>query len=458
MKVAAAADAEAARVHYMTERSWNRTVWRLAGPIMLSNVSVPLLGIVDTAVVGQLQGAHYIGAVAVGAQIFSIVYWGFGFLRMGTTGFTSQSLGMEDFDQVRAYLLRAFIISGIAGLSLILLQRPIMWGTIAIMAPSEQVSELADAYFSIRIWGAPAVLAGYALLGWFVGIQRTGAVLMLQLGMNILNIALDLLFVLGFGWGVEGVALATVISEVTAAIFGCWLAIWASRSIGGTWRWSLVCQWNRLKRLMLLNRDILFRTLCLEAAFVSFTAISARMGDTVLAANAVLFLFQGFMAYGLDGFAHAVETLTGHAYGARNVRQFRGAIRATTIWSIGFSVPVAVVYWLIGDMVIDILTLTQSVRDLAYTYLPWVAILPVLSVWSFQLDGIFFGMTRAGDMRNAMIISLIIFGISVFLLIEPFGNHGLWLAFCLFMIARAVTLGFLLPRLAGFIEQGPDHD
>ncbi len=448
----------AANSYAMNEQqSWNRTVWRLAGPIMLSNVSVPLLGIVDTAVVGQLPGAHYIGAVAVGAQIFSIVYWGFGFLRMGTTGFTSQSLGMGDMNQVRAYLIRSFMIAGIAGLALIILQRPIMWGTVAIIAPSEQVAALADAYFSIRIWGAPFVLMGYALLGWFVGIQRTGAVLLVQLGMNVLNIGLDLLFVLGFGWGVEGVALATVISEVAAAIFGCWIAFRTANTLGGIWRWDLVRQWSRLKRMMLLNRDILFRTLCLEAAFVTFTAISARMGDTVLAANAVLFLFQGLMAYGLDGFAHAVETLSGKAYGARNLSHFKGAIRATTLWSIGFSVPVAIAYWFFGEMAVDMLTKTQAVRDVAYTYLPWIAILPVLSVWSFQLDGIFFGLTRAGDMRNAMILSLAIYGIAVAVLIEPLGNHGLWLAFCIFMVARAITLSAFLPRLSALIESGPNH-
>lgn len=441
----------------MDEKSWNRTVWRLAGPIMLSNISVPMLGIVDTAVVGQLPGVYYIGAVAVGAQIFSIVYWGFGFLRMGTTGFTAQSLGAGDLDQVRAYLLRAFIIAGIAGLALIALQRPIMWGTLAVIAPSDQVAELADTYFSIRIWGAPAVLTGYALLGWFVGIQRTGAVLMLQLGMNVLNIVLDLLFVLGFGWGVAGVALATVISEVIAAIFGVWLAFTTARTLGGVWRGDLVRQWSRLKRMMVLNRDILFRTLCLEAAFVIFMAIGARMGDAVLAANAVLFLFQGFMAYGLDGFAHAVETLSGHAYGARNAKQFQGAIRATTVWSIGFSVPVALAFWFFGDIGIDIISKTQEVRDVAYVYLPWIAVLPVLSVWSFQLDGIFFGVTRASDMRNAMIVSLIIFGIAVAILVDPMGNHGLWLAFSIFMVARAVTLGALFPRLSALIERGPDH-
>lgn len=442
----------------MTDRSWNRTVWKLAGPIMLSNISVPLLGIVDTAVVGQLEGAHYIGAVAVGAQIFAIVYWGFGFLRMGTSGFTAQSLGMGDMDQVRAYLLRAFVIATIAGLALVVLQRPIMWATLFVIEPSEQVASLADAYFSIRIWGAPAVLGGYALLGWYVGIQNTKALLAVELGKNLLNIILDVVFVFGFEWGVEGVALATVISEVLAFLFGIWLAFRLARDLGGQWRKDLVIQWARLKKMMALNRDILIRTLVMEVAFVSFTAIGARMGDNILAANAVLSLFQGLMAYGLDGFANAVETLAGHAYGARDKARFNGAVRATTIWAIGFSVPIAVLYWLFGDLGIDLLTATQSVRDVSYEYLPWIAILPVLSVWSFQLDGIFFGMTRAGDMRNAMIASLAIYGVALYFLIDAFGNHGLWLSFCIFMVARGVTLGVLYPKLPRLVEQGPSHE
>lgn len=427
--------------------SWNKTIWLLAGPIMLSNISVPLLGIVDTAVVGQLQGAHYIGAVAVGAEIFAIVYWGFGFLRMGTSGFTAQSLGANDLDQVRAYLLRGFMLSAIVGVGVIALQTPILWSAMAIIAPSDQVMELSEAYFSIRIWGAPFVFMGYALLGWFVGIQNTVAILMVQMGMNVLNIVLDLVFVLEFGWGVEGVAYATVISEVTAALFGCWLAIRHARKLGGTWRMDLVRQWDKLKSLLLLNRDILIRTLCLEAAFLAIMAIGARMGDTVLATNAVLFLFFSLMAYGLDGFAHAVETLSGHAYGARDLDRFRGAVYAAGVWSVLFSLPFCLVFWFFGGEIIDLMSATQSVRDLAREYLPWIAVLPLLSVWSFTLDGIFFGLTRGADMRNAMLLSLIIFGVSVMVLIEPYGNHGLWLAFSIFMVARGVTLAWKYPEL-----------
>jgi multidrug resistance protein, MATE family len=421
---------------------WNKTIWMLAGPIMLANISVPLLGIVDTAVVGQLPGAHYIGAVAVGAQIFAIIYWGFGFLRMGTSGFTAQSLGAGDLDQVRAYLVRGFVLSAIVGFAVLVLQWPILWGTMAIIAPSDAVLELTESYYSIRIWGAPFVFMGYVLLGWFVGIQNTVAILILQMGMNAMNIILDLVFVLEFGWGVEGVAYATVISEFTAAIFGCWLALYHARKLGGAWRSDLIRQWDRLKQLLLLNRDILLRTLCLEAAFVTITAIGSRMGDVTLATNAVLMLLFGFMAFGLDGFAHAVETLAGHAFGARDLNRFRGAVYASSVWSVIFSIPFCLVFWFFGGEIVDLLSVTPAVRDMAREYLPWVAILPLLSVWSFMLDGIFFGMTRGPDMRNAMSISLIVFVVALMVLVDAYGNHGLWLAFCIFMIARGVTLGW----------------
>ncbi len=431
----------------MATKNWNLVIWRLAGPIMISNVSVPLLGIVDTAVVGQLDGAHYIGGVAIGAQIFSIMYWTFGFLRMGTTGFTAQSLGRGDMDQVLAWLMRSFVIAIIAGVGLVILQVPLLSGALSLIGPSQQVSQLTSDYYAIRIWGAPAVLMSYGLLGWFIGIQNTKALLMIQVGMNVSNIILDLIFVLGFGWGVEGVALATVISETGAAIFGCWLAIRHARGLGGQWRLSLLTQWDHLKKLMSLNRDIIIRTLCLEAAFVTITALGARMGDTILAVNAVLMLFQGLMAYGLDGFAHAVETLAGHARGARDKTAFKAAVRTSTIWALAFSVPFSLVFWLFGGELIDLMSKTAEVRLIARDYLIWIIILPILSVWSFQLDGIFFGLTRGTEMRNAMIVSLAVFAAAISLLVEPYGNHGLWLAFSIFMATRGITLGFYYPAI-----------
>jgi MATE family multidrug resistance protein len=343
--------------------------------------------------------------------------------------------------------MRSFVIAIISGLGLIMLQAPLLNGVLTLIGPSQQVSQLASEYYNIRIWGAPAVLMSYGLLGWFIGIQNTKALLMIQVGMNVCNIILDLVFVLGFGWGVQGVAFATVISETGAAIYGCWLALRYAKGLGGQWRLSLLTQWDRLKKLMSLNRDIIIRTLCLEAAFLTITALGARMGDTILAVNAVLMLFQGLMAYGLDGFAHAVETLAGHAKGARDKTAFKAAVRTSTIWALGFSAPFSLAFWLFGGEIIDLMSTTAEVRLVARDYLVWIIILPVLSVWSFQLDGIFFGLTRGKEMRNAMIMSLLVFAAAISLLVEPFGNHGLWLAFSIFMVTRGITLGYYYPAI-----------
>ena len=301
---------------------WHGRVWRLAGPIILSNVSVPLLGIVDTAVVGHLPGPQYIGAVAVGAMIFSVVYIGFNFLRMGTTGITAQALGANDPDEVRATLARAIIVAVVLGIALVVIQRPIAWIAFPLVDAGDNVESLADAYYSIRIWGAPAALINFAFLGWFIGIQNTRAALILQIAMNGINIVLDLWFVLGLGLGVEGVAYATLISEVGAVVLGVWLMGRSLPAIGGAWRRASIIDGGRTRRLLAINRDIFIRTICLMLSFAVFTALGARLGVTVLAANAVLMNLQVFMAYALDGFAFAVESLAGAALGARDSRAF----------------------------------------------------------------------------------------------------------------------------------------
>ncbi len=431
----------------MTDENWNRRVWRLAGPIILSNISVPLLGIVDTAVVGHLPGPQYIGAVAVGALIFSFVYWGFGFLRMGTGGFVAQALGAGDADEVRASLARALMLAGVLGLGVVALQGPIAWVSLALIAPSDTVLPLADSYVGIRIWGAPAALANYAILGFFIGIQNTRAALAVQVAMNGANIILDLLFVLGFGWGVEGVAIATLISEVGAAGLGLWLVARNLGSVGGRWRWRLIRDPARLRRLFAVNRDIFIRTLCLIGAFALFTALGARMGDVVLAANAILFNFHTLMAYALDGFAHAAETLVGSAFGAGDRRQFRAVVRATTIWALVFSGVFTLLYLAFGTTLVDLMTTVPEVRETAYAYLPWVVALPLISIWSFQLDGIYIGTTHSAEMRNAMVLSVALYIAAVFVLMPLMGNHGLWLARVILMVARGVTLGLGYRRI-----------
>jgi MATE family multidrug resistance protein len=431
----------------MAAENWNRKTWVLAGPVILSNISVPLLGAVDTAVVGHLPGPHYLGAVAVGALIFSVIYGGCNFLRMGTTGLTAQSVGARDADQVRSWLARAGLLAFAVGILLIALQGPVIWAALKIVNPSAQVAPLADGYFSIRIWGAPFALLNFALLGWFFGIQNTRAALATQVIMNGVNIVLDLWFVWGFGWGVEGVAWATLISEVSAVGLGLWLVARNLERLGGQWRLKRILDVTRLARMVKVNSDIFIRSICLQAAFVLVTSIGARMGDLMLAVNAILLNFQILSSYALDGFANAAEALAGEAVGARNRDHFRRAVKASSLWALIFSSVFTAFFWIAGPYLIDILTTVEEVRQTARIYLPWMVVLPMISVWSFQLDGIFIGATWTTQMRNGMVMSLIVFVCTLYLLVPALENHGLWLAFSVFMVTRALTLGAVYTRL-----------
>lgn len=431
---------------------WHRRVWLLAGPIILSNLSVPLTGAVDTAVVGHLPDPVYIGAVALGAVIFSFVFWGFGFLRMGTTGFVAQALGAGDQREVRSTVTRALLLALGFGLLLVLLQAPIALLVFHWIDSSATLRELARDYFTIRIWGAPGTLVNYVVLGALIGLQRTGVALLLQLVLNGANVLLDLVFVLGLGWTVQGVALASVLSEALAAGLGLWLLWRLLRPTSGERPFHPLLDPRRLRALLRVNGDIFVRTLCLTLAFYYFTLKGAELGDTTLAANAVLMHFQHFLAYGLDGFAHATEALAGSAYGARKRAAFRAAVRISTLWALVVAGLYALIYAVAGPLLIGLLTGIEAVRGEALAYLPWLLISPLVSVWSFQLDGIFIGTTRTREMRNGMLISLAVFLPAAWLLLPLWGNHGLWLALMLFMVARAMTLLAWYPAIERSLE------
>jgi len=413
--------------------------------MIFSNVTTPLIGAVDTAVIGQLGAAHLIGAVAVGATIFTFFYWAFGFLRMGTTGLTAQASGAERNREVLATLYRALLVAGAAGAAIILLQWPIAEAAFALMGASPEVDDAARTYFAIRIWSAPAALANYALVGWFIGLGRAGMAFRLQLLLNLTNIVLDTLFVLGFGWGVAGVAAGTLIAETGAALVGLAVAL---RAAGGLrirlWR---VFNAAKLRRMVAVNGDIMVRTLSLLFAFSFFTAQGARAGDMILAANAVLMHFLSVSAYFLDGVAYATEALTGKAIGARDPVRFRDAVRLSSIWAAVLSVAAGAVFWLSGGAVIDLITVNEAVRALARDYLVWAALAPVIGVACFQLDGIFIGATRTRDMRNMMLVSLAIYLLAWAALTPTFGNHGLWAALMILFVTRALTLAARMPAL-----------
>ncbi|MBS0563941.1 MAG: MATE family efflux transporter [Proteobacteria bacterium] len=425
----------------------HRRVLRIALPIVLSNATVPLLGAVDTGVIGQLGQAAPIGAVGMGAVILATFYWAFGFLRMGTSGLAAQATGAGDETEAALILLRALAVGAAAGLVFIAAQAPIFALAFAVSPASPEVEGLARAYLSIRIWGAPATIALYAVTGWLIARERTRGVLALQLWMNGLNMGLDVLFVLGLGWGVGGVATATLIAEWSGLALGLWLCRGAFA--GGLWRdLGRLADGERLRRMAGVNGDIMLRSVLLQGAFTSFVFLGARFGDVTLAANQVLLQFLEVTAYALDGFAFAAESLVGQAVGQRSGPMLRRAALLTSQWGAGGAVALGLAFLFGGPWLIDLLTTEPAVRAAARGWLIWVALMPVLGIACWMLDGIFIGATRTRDMRNAMILTMLIYLPVLFLLPRLVGNHGLWAALALLMVLRGITLGRLYPRIA----------
>lgn len=430
----------------MAETLTHRRVLNIALPIVLSNATVPILGAVDTGVVGQMGVPEPIGAVGIGAIILTALYWIFGFLRMGTTGFASQAMGRGDREEEAAILTRALGIAALAGLFFVLFQRPVFDLGFLISPASEEVERLARSYMSIRVWSAPAIISIYAITGWLIAAERTRAVLAVQIWMNTVNIVLDFLFVLGFGWGVEGVATATFFAEWSGAALGLWFCRGAFR--GTAWRdWSRVGDPAKLKRFAQVNSDILIRSLLLQGIFVSFLFLGARFGDVRLAANHILLQFLEITAFAMDGFAFAAETLVGQALGRRQRAALRRAAILTSIWGFASGLLLCAVFLLAGGAIIDLMTTAPGVREEARQYLVWMGLAPVLGAAAWMLDGIFIGATRTGDMRNMMVLSAAVYAATVVPAMAAFGNHGLWFAFVLSFVVRGLTLGWKYPGL-----------
>lgn len=429
----------------------HRRVLHIALPIVLSNATVPILGAVDTGVVGQMGAAAPIGAVGIGAIVLSAMYWVFGFLRMGTSGLVAQALGAGNRDEVSALLTRALLIGIGAGVTLVGLQAALFWGAFQLSPASPEVEALARDYMEIRIWSAPAAIALYGVTGWLIAAERTKAVLVLQVWMNGLNIVLDLWFVLGLGWGVPGVAFATFLAEWTGLALGLWLC--RDAFARPAWRAAaLVFDAARLRQMAGVNGDILIRSVLLQTAFVSFLFLGSDLGDVTLAANQVLMQFLHVTAYALDGFAFAAEALVGQAFGAGSVARLRRAAALTSIWGAGTSLVLALAFWLAGPGIIDLMTTAPEVREAARAYLPWMVLAPIMGVSAWMLDGIFIGSTRTRDMRNMMALSFVGYCIAVMILLPAFGNHGLWAALIIMFVLRAITLGIKYPgveRAAG---------
>ena len=431
-----------------TRAQWHRRVWSLAWPVVLANVSMPLVGAVDTAVMGRLPDPAYIGAVAVGAAVFNALYWMFGFLRMGTTGLVAQAYGAGNSRELAALVLRAGGMAWTIGLALVLLQIPVLQLALWIFRASESVESLAASYFTVRVWGAPALLTHFVVLGALFGLQRMRSALLVSVLLNVCNVVLDLLFVLVLGWGVEGVAAATLISEWLAAVVGVWLlGRHLGRAGGRVPRLGELLERARLAALFGVSANLIVRSFFVQLPFFTFTALSATFGDRVLAANAVLMQLFFLMSYGLDSLAHTAETLAGNAFGAADRARLRAATAYTLLWSMIIAAAISLLYAVAGGWFIDLLTDLPDVRATARTYLPWMVAAPLAAVGAFHLDGVFIGTTRTVELRNSMFLAVLCYGAALWLTLDTLGNHGLWLAMLVFMVARTALLGALYPRV-----------
>ena len=431
----------------------DRDVWRIAAPMILSNVSVPLLGMVDTGVVGHLESPAYLGAVAIGATIFGFLYTGMNFLRMGTTGIAAQRYGAEDNDGLRVSLGQALIVSLLVAVVLLALQLPIGKFALSLIGAEPDVEAFAAEYFSIRIWSAPGTLANYVIIGWFLGLQNARVPLLIFLTVNITNIVLDLVFVLQLGMKVDGVALASVIAEYTGMLVGLGFAARALRERSGHWPLARLFNVRAYAAFFAVNANLFVRTMALMFAFGFVTAMGARLGGVVLAANAVLMNLQNLTAFALDGFAHAAEALVGKAVGQQRRDVFERSVSLALKWSMIFAVSFCLLYVAIGPALIRLLTDLPDVRSAAMQFLPWLIISPLISVWSFLYDGVYVGATRAREMRDIMIISTFVVFLPAWYLLQGLGNHGLWLAFTLFMASRGIGMHIwyrrrVLPQLS----------
>ena len=431
------------------DRPTHRRVWALAAPMILSNISVPLVALVDSTVIGHLPHAHQLGAVAVGASLYIYLAWMMGFLRMGTTGFAAQAAGRGDGTALRQILVQGLLLG--LGLSLFLaaIALPFSRVALSVMQPSPELHDMTLAFFHNRLFGLPASLASYALVGWFLGAQNARAPLAILLTTNLMNIALNLWFVLGLDWGVVGSARASVIAEWSGALLGLWLTRGALRAYPGKMAWGALRVWQNWKPLLGVNRDIFIRSLLLQSVFFAITVQGARLGDATVAANALLLNGLLLTAHALDGLAHAVEALCGHAIGARDRTALRRSMVVACGWSLLASALFALLFLLGGHWFVEMQTDIASVRETAFQYLPYLAVLPLIAVWSYLLDGLFIGATRAREMRNAMLLSVAI-AFPVAWALQDDGNHGLWISFLLFMVLRSGILGLYATRIRWF--------
>ena len=418
-----------------------KKIFKIAIPMILSAISIPMLGIVDTAILGHLDSPKYLAAVNIGATIFNVLFWGFGFLKMSTTGLVAQSLGEHNQIKISLQVTQALFIAFLLAFLLLIFQKWLGHYSIIFSSSTGEVAEMAKEYFLIRIFSAPATLVIYVLVGYFLAIQQSKVVLLIMLMSQIGNMVLDYVFVMVFHYGISGVAYGSLISEYMALFIGGYFLYkshYQFPQIDDFVKW--LTKKDEIKRFFLLNRDIFIRTLCLMAVFALMTKGSARLGDLSLAGNAVLLNFFYLMSYGLDGFAHAVESLCGEYYGAKDKNNFKSIVKKVFVISFLTALFFSAVYWLFGKELINLLTSIPLVQNYAYEYVSWLIFIPLISMPSFVYDGVFVATTNAKIMRNSMVLATVFCYIPLWYILRKFENHGLWFSFLAFFIVRSIAI------------------
>ena len=426
----------------------HKRLFYLALPMVLSNITVPLLGLVDTAVIGHLEHAYFLGGSTIGAMLITLVVSLCGFLRMSTTGLSAQTLGLGDLSKNLLVLLRGVFLAFIIGLLLILLQSPFLDIALTVAGGSEKVQWYAYQYAQIRIWGVPASLANLVILGWLIGNQQGKAVMWVLIATNLVNVFLDLVFVYVFNWQVQGVALASLLAEYSGMSLGIvFIAKYYKNALK-----KLLLDKQQFNRLLLnkqvlrnyfqLNRDILIRTLCLQACLLFITFQGARLGDTVVAANAILMNFLLLISFSLDGIANATEAMVGKAHGEKNLKELKRTVNISLFWSFIFACFYALLFAVFGSFFLTLISDIPSVIDFAQQYIAWMVLLPLVSCWCFLYDGVYIGLMQAKVMRNSMIVATFGCFFPVWYLLQDMGNHSLWAAYSAFMLVRGISLAW----------------
>jgi MATE family multidrug resistance protein len=439
----------------LKDRKTNREILRLAVPNILSNISIPLLGMVDTALMGRLESEIYIGAVALGSILFNIIYWGFGFLRMGTTGLTAQAYGQEDRRECAAILGRGLLFAVGGSIFILALQHVIAWIGFSLLQGDEGIKVLAAQYFDIRIYAAPATLGLYVFHGWFLGMQNARYPMVLTIFVNLMNIGFNMIFVLQLGMKADGVALGTVCAQYLGLALAIGMFLYKYRPFAVLLERTQILRVTAIKRFFTINVDIFIRTICLVFTFAFFTSASAAIDSLTLAVNQILLQYISLMSYAVDGFAFAAESIVGRYFGAKDSIHLKKSVRYLFFWGIGFGAVFALIYGAFGKGLLRVFTNQTEIVQAAFPYIWWAVVISIAGSVAYMLDGVYIGATATPPMRNMMLISTIgVFLPTYYLTTPPLGNNGVWLALLMFMIARGITLGLLAKKHIFSIKRG----